>query len=329
MDNNSQKNNIVLSLVTFVCIIAIVCVIGIFTFNEEKPETIQGQAEASEYRISSKVPGRILEIMVKEGQKVNSGDTLVLLEAPDIQAKLAQAEAVRTAAAAQNAKAKKGAREEEVQGAYEMWQKSKAGLDIMEKSYQRMDNLFNEGVVSEQKRDEAKAQYDAAVATEKAALSQYNMAKNGAEKETKEMAAAQVRQAEGIVAEVNSYVNETVLIATTAGEVSEIYPMVGELVGTGAPIMNIAVMSDMWISFNVREDLLQNLSMGTHILGYVPALDKEIDLTVTYIKDLGSYAAWKATKSNGQYDLRTFEVRAVPEGRVENLRPGMSVILNK
>jgi HlyD family secretion protein len=329
MDNNSQKNNIILSLVTLICIIAIVCVIGIFTFNEEKPETIQGQAEASEYRISSKVPGRILEIKVKEGQKVNAGDTLALLEAPDIQAKLAQAEAVRTAAAAQNAKAKKGAREEEVQGAYEIWQKSKAGLDIMEKSYKRMENLFNEGVVSEQKRDEVKAQYDAAVATEKAALSQYNMAKNGAEKETKEMAAAQVRQAEGVVAEVNSYINETVLIATTAGEVSEIYPMVGELVGTGAPIMNIAVMSDMWISFNVREDLLQNLSMGTHIVGYVPALDKDIDLTVNYIKDLGSYAAWKATKSNGQYDLRTFEVRAVPEDRVENLRPGMSVILNK
>lgn len=329
MDNNSQKNNIVLSLVALACIIAIVCVIGIFTFNENKPETIQGQAEVSEYRISSKVPGRIREIRVKEGQKVNAGDTLALLEAPDIEAKLSQAEAVRTAATAQNEKAKKGAREEEIQGAYEIWQKSKSGLDIMEKSYKRMENLFKEGVVTEQKRDEAKAQYDAAVSTERAALSQYNMAKNGAEKETKEMAAAQVRQAEGVVAEVNSYINETVLIATTAGEVSEIFPMVGELVGTGAPIMNIAVMSDMWTSFNVREDLLQNLSVGTQIKGYVPALDKEIELTVTYIKDLGSYAAWKATKANGQYDLKTFEVRAVPMSPVENLRPGMSVILNK
>lgn len=329
MDNNSQKNNIVLSLVALACIIAIVCVIGIFTFNENKPETIQGQAEVSEYRISSKVPGRIREIRVKEGQKVNSGDTLALLEAPDIEAKLSQAEAVRTAATAQNEKAMKGAREEEIQGAYEIWQKSKSGLDIMEKSYKRMENLFKEGVVTEQKRDEAKAQYDAAVATERAALSQYNMAKNGAEKEIKEMAAAQVRQAEGVVAEVNSYINETVLIATTAGEVSEIFPMVGELVGTGAPIMNIAVMSDMWTSFNVREDLLQKLSVGTHIKGYVPALDKDIELTVTYIKDLGSYAAWKATKANGQYDLKTFEVRAVPMSPVENLRPGMSVILNK
>jgi HlyD family secretion protein len=329
MDNNSQKNNIVLSLVALACIIAIVCVIGIFTFNENKPETIQGQAEVSEYRISSKVPGRIREIRVKEGQKVNAGDTLALLEAPDIEAKLSQAEAVRTVATAQNEKAMKGAREEEIQGAYEIWQKSKSGLDIMEKSYKRMENLFKEGVVTEQKRDEAKAQYDAAVSTERAALSQYNMAKNGAEKETKEMAAAQVRQAEGVVAEVNSYINETVLIATTAGEVSEIFPMVGELVGTGAPIMNIAVMSDMWTSFNVREDLLQNLSVGTQIKGYVPALDKEIELTVTYIKDLGSYAAWKATKANGQYDLKTFEVRAVPMSPVENLRPGMSVIINK
>jgi len=329
MDNKTQKRNIVLSLVSLVVIIVIVCVIGIFTFNKESSEFIQGQAEASEYRVSSKVPGRILEIRVKEGQKVNAGDTLAILEAPDIEAKLAQAEAVTAAATAQNAKAQKGAREEEIQGAYELWQKAKAGLEIYEKSYKRVENLFQQGVVSEQKRDEAKAQYDAAVATEKAALSQYTMAKNGAEKEIKAMAAAQMHQAEGVVAEVNSYINETVLLASISGEVSEIFPMVGELVGTGAPIMNVAVMDDMWTTFNVREDLLQKLQMGSVNKAYVPALDKEIEVKINYIKDLGSYAAWKATKTNGQYDLKTFEVRATPVNAVEGLRPGMSVLLNK
>lgn len=324
-----QKTNIVLSLAALVAIIAIVCVIGIFTFNREQPQTIQGQAEANEYRISSKIPGRILEIRVQEGQSVRRGDTLAILEAPDIEAKLAQAEAVRSAATAQNDKARKGARREEIQGAYEIWQKAKAGLEVMEKSFTRVEKLHAEGVLSDQKYDETKAQFDAAVATEKAAKSQYDMARNGAEAETKRMAEAQMHQAEGVVAEVNAYIDETVLTASADGEVSEIFPMVGELVGTGAPIMNIAVMNDMWVSFNVREDLLKDLTMGAETNAYVPALDTDMPIKVTYIKDLGSYAAWKATKASGQYDLKTFEVRAVPTAKVQNLRPGMTVIIEK
>lgn len=329
MDNKSQKLNIVLSLVCLAVAVAVVCIVGIVTSRHMEPEYIQGQAEASEYRVSSKVPGRIARILVEEGQAVKAGDTLAILDTPDIDAKLAQAEAVRTAATAQNAKAQKGAREEQIQGAYEMWQKAKAGLDIYEKSYTRVENLFQQGVVSEQKRDEAKAQYDAAVATEKAAKSQYDMAVNGAEREVKEMAEAQMHQAEGVVAEVNAYIEETILLATLDGEVSEIFPMVGELVGTGAPIMNIAVMDKMWTTFNVREDLLSELPMGSEFESYVPALDRNVKLKVTYVRDLGSYAAWKATKVKGQYDLKTFEVRAVPMEKVENLRPGMTVLIKK
>ena len=329
MDNKTQKMNIVLSLTTFAVVVVIVCIVGIYTFRHREPEIVQGQAEVSEYRVSSKVPGRILKILVQEGQQVKAGDTLAILDTPDINAKQAQAEAVLSAATAQNAKAQKGAREEQIQGAYELWQKAKAGLEIYEKTYNRVENLFAQGVVSEQKRDEAKAQYDAAIATEKAAKSQYDMAVNGAEEEVKEMAAAQMRQAQGVVAEVNSYIDETVLTASIDGEVSEIFPMVGELVGTGAPIMNIAVMDDMWVTFNVREDLLQNLAMGAVCEAYVPALDKKVDVKVSYMRDLGSYAAWKATKVNGQYDLKTFEVRAIPQAKVENLRPGMTVIIDR
>ena len=329
MDNKTQKLNIALSLTAFAVVIVIVGAVGIYTFRHREAEIVQGQAEASEYRVSSKVPGRILKILVHEGQTVHAGDTLAILDTPDINAKQAQAEAVLSAATAQNAKAQKGAREEQIQGAYELWQKAKAGLEIYEKTYNRVENLYSEGVVSEQKRDEAKAQYDAAVATEKAAKSQYDMAVNGAEEEVKEMAAAQMRQAQGVVAEVNSYIDETVLTASLDGEVSEIFPMVGELVGTGAPIMNIAVMSDMWVSFNGREDLLQDLTMDAVREAYVPALDKTIEVKVSYMRDLGSYAAWKATKVNGQYDLKTFEVRAIPQQKVENLRPGMTVIIDR
>ena len=119
------------------------------------------------------------------------------------------------------------------------------------------------------------------------------------------------------------------MIAQTAGEVSEIFPKTGELVGTGAPIMNIAVMDDMWVTFNVREDLLQGLGMGTEFEAFIPALDRNIRLKVYYLKDLGTYAAWKATKTTGQFDLKTFEVKASPLEKTEGLRPGMSVILNK
>lgn len=328
MDTKSQNSNMLLAFLTLVGVIAVVALVGFFMLRKG-PEIVQGQAEVNEYRVSSKVPGRILEFRVKEGQQVKTGDTLAILEAPDVLAKLEQAQAAQAAAQAQNEKALKGARQEQIQAAYEMWQKAKAGLTIAEKSYKRVKNLYDQGVMSAQKLDEVTAQRDAAVATEKAAHAQYQMARNGAEREDKEAAAALVNRAKGAVAEVESYIRETVLVAQTAGEVSEIFPKVGELVGTGAPIMNVAVMEDMWLTFNIREDLLQGIGMDTEVEAYVPALDKHIHAKVYYLKDLGTYAAWKATKTTGQFDLKTFEVRATPTEHIEGLRPGMSVILEK
>ena len=328
MDTKSQNSNMLLAFLTLVGVIAVVALVGFFMLRKG-PEIVQGQAEVNEYRVSSKVPGRILEFRVKEGQQVKTGDTLAILEAPDVLAKLEQAQAAQAAAQAQNEKALKGARQEQIQAAYEMWQKAKAGLTIAEKSYKRVKNLYDQGVMSAQKLDEVTAQRDAAVATEKAAHAQYQMARNGAEREDKEAAAALVNRAKGAVAEVESYIRETVLVAQTAGEVSEIFPKVGELVGTGAPIMNVAVMEDMWLTFNIREDLLQGIGMNTEVEAYVPALDKHIHAKVYYLKDLGTYAAWKATKTTGQFDLKTFEVRATPTEHIEGLRPGMSVILEK
>lgn len=317
-----------LAFLTLTGVIAIVAIVGFFMLRKG-PESVQGQAEVTEYRVSSKVPGRILEFRVKEGESVQAGDTLAILEAPDVLAKLEQARAAEAAAQAQNEKAQKGARHEQVQGAFEMWQKAKAGLAIAEKSYKRVKNLTDQGVMSAQKLDEVTAQRDAAIATEKAAKAQYDMARNGAEREDKAAAAAMVNRAKGAVAEVESYIKETYLIAQTAGEVSEIFPQAGELVGTGAPIMNIAIMDDLWVTFNVREDLLQGLNVNTEFEAFIPALNKDIRLKVNYMKDLGTYAAWKATKTTGQFDLKTFEVRAVPQEKVEGLRPGMSVILEK
>lgn len=328
MAERSQHSNILLAFISLTAVIVIVSLIGFFTLGKG-PEIIQGQAEADEYRVSSKVPGRILEFRVKEGDKVKAGDTLAILEAPDVKAKLSQAQAAEQAAQALNEKAQRGTRQEQLQAAYEMWQKAKAGVEIAEKSYNRVNRLFEQGVMSAQKRDEAKAQFDAMTATEKAARSQYEMAKNGAQREDKAAAAAQVERAKGAVAEVSSYIDETILTASADGEVTEIFPKAGELVGTGAPIMNVARLNDMWVTFNVREDFLKDFTVGNKISAFIPAFDKEIKFKVTYMKDLGTYAAWKATKTTGQFDLKTFEVKAVPVERTDGLRPGMSAIIEK
>lgn len=322
-----QKPNYIPALLLVIGVVVATAVCGFFAFSETDT-TIQGQAEVTEYRVSSKVPGRILRILVEEGQKVKAGDTLAILEAPEVRAKLSQAEAAEDAAAALSRKAEKGAREEQIRAAYEMWQKAIAGREVMEKSYQRVKNLFDQGVTTAQKLDEITAQRDAAIATEKAAKSQYDLAKNGAQQEDKDAAHAQQNRAQGAIAEVNSYLKETVLVAQMDGEVTDIFPVVGELVGTGAPVMNVALVDKMWVTFNVREDDLAGIQMGQILDVTVPALgDKVIKVKVTNMKDLGSYAAWKATKTNGQYDQKTFAVKAVPTTQVEGLRAGMTVLL--
>ena len=326
MSAKSQHNNILLAIAGFVTVIIIVALIG-FLALDRVPDTIQGQVEVSEYRVSSKVPGRILELRVKEGDYVKVGDTLAILDAPEVRAKMEQAQSAESAAAALELKAQNGAREEQVRGAFNVLQQAKAGLEIAEKSYNRVQRLYDEGVMSAQKRDEAYANYKAMEAQMKAAQSQYDMAVNGARVEDKMAAAAQVGRARGAVREVNSYIHETVQVAQMEGEVFDIYPKVGELVGTGSPIMSIAVMDDMWGTFNVREDQLNGMKVGSEFSAFVPAFNKEVKMKVYYLKDQGSYAVWKATKTNGQYDLKTFEVKARPVEKLDGLRPGMSLII--
>jgi HlyD family secretion protein len=326
MSAKSQHNNILLAIVGFVAVVIVVALIGFFALGRD-PEMIQGQVEVTEYRVSSKVPGRILELRVKEGDYVKVGDTLAILDAPEVLAKMEQAQSAQNAAAALELKAQNGARKEQIQGAFSVLQQAKAGLEIAEKSYNRVQRLYDEGVMSMQKRDEALASYKAMEAQVKAAQSQYDMAVNGARMEDKLAAAAQVGRAKGAVQEVNSYIHETVQVAQMEGEVSDVYPKVGELVGTGSPIMSISVMDDMWGTFNVREDQLNGLQVGSEFQAFVPAFNKEVKMKVYYMKDQGSYAVWKATKANGQYDLKTFEVKARPVEKMEGLRPGMSLII--
>lgn len=327
MEKTQKKGNIWIGIGVLVALIAAVSVLGII-FSRPKEAVIQGEAEAAEYRISGKVPGRIEAFYAAEGDMVHKGDTLVLIDSPEVRAKLAQANAAYAAAAAQRNKANTGARKEEIAGAYEIWQKALVGKDIAKKTLDRATRLHEQKVISDQKFDEATAQYNAAAATAEAAKSQYDMAVKGAREEDKAAAIALVDRANGAVMEVKSYLSELKLTSPVDGVISARYPHVGELVGTGSPIMTVTDLSDMWFTFNIREDKLHSMKSGDKLSLSIPALDgKEIDATVTYIAARESYATWRATKETDQYDAKTFEVRAVPVSKVEGLRPGMTAIV--
>lgn len=328
MKENNNSGSKLIPILIFAAVIIGVALYG-FLFLRHKDNIIQGEAEVTEVRISSKVPGRVAKFFVEEGSYVQKGDTLAVLSTPDIDAKLAQAMAAKAAATAQNQKALTGTRVEQVQAAHEMWQKAKAGLEIAQKSYDRVQNLFNKGVTTAQKRDEAEANLNASIATEKAARAQYDMAVNGAQREDKEATKALVEQAKGAVAEVESYIEESYLLSPVDGRVTEKFPHIGELVGTGAPIMNVADLTDKWGSFNVTEDRLPKFKVNDIVNAYVPGLDEEVEMKIYYIKDLGTYSAWKATKVVGQYDRKTFEIRARFVDEKIEVIPGMSLIIRE
>lgn len=332
-NNTAQATNGTKSIILGIGIIAILMVLiasAGFIFFGEKEDIITGQVEVDEIRIAGKVPGRIAEFLVEEGQSVKEGDTLVRIYSPEVLAKLEQAEAAKAAAEAQNQKAIAGARKEQKEGAYELWQKAKAGLEVAEKSFARVERLFKEGVVPAQKYDEVLAQLKAMQATERAARSQYDMAINGAQREDKMAAQALVARASGAISEVDAYMKESALLAPSAGTVSEIFPHKGELVGTGAPIMNIADYTATRVLCAVREDKLAKIKHGSKLKATVPALgDKAIELSVVKMKDMGSYATWKATKPRDEHDLRTFELTLKPTASIEGLLPGMTVVLDK
>ena len=326
IDEKKENRHLISSLAVVVLLVAALAIVG-FCFLKEPPRLVEGQADATTVKVSGALPGRVTEFMVKEGDMVKKGDTLVHIHSALAEAKLSQAEGMVTVAEALNKKVDTGTRAQIIQSAFQLWQQAKAAVSITQKTYDRLENLYSKGVVSEQKRDEAKAAYDAAVAAEKAAESQYSLAKSGAQSEDKQSARAMVGVAEGGVAEVNALLDDQYLTAPCDGQIDVIYPHVGELVAMGAPIMNVLRTDDKWVTFNVREELLNDLTMGKKIKVMIPALDKkEIEAEIYYIQDMGSYATWRATKSTGDWDSRTFQIKARPTAQEPNLRPGMTAI---
>ncbi len=324
--DRNESRVVMISLVLVIVIVAVIALIGLFLLKKPA-EIIEGQAEATSVRVSGKLPGRVTEIFVKEGDMVHKGDTLIHIHSSLAEAKLLQATEMKKAAAAQNLKIDRGTRRQIVQGARDLVAQAAAAREIAQKTYDRMQNLYNEGVISAQKRDEAKAAFDAAVAGEKAAQSQLNLAIEGAQPEDKVSAEAMVGVAQGGIDEVDALLEDQYLVAPCDGQIDQIYPEPGELVSLGTPLMNLLKVSDKWVTFNVREELLPEFKLGSKIKVMIPAMNKqEAEMEVYYVRDMGSYATWRATKSTGEWDSRTFEIKARPTKPLNDLRPGMTVV---
>ena len=322
------KKYLITAFISVLIIVALISFLGMILLGN-KPTILQGQIEATEIRISGKLPGRIDTFLVKEGQNVSAGDTLVIINSPEARAKYEQVNALENVAKYQNQKIDEGTRSQIIETMFQIWSKAKSDLQLAKTTYDRVLTLYKDSVVTSQRKDEVEAIYKAAIANEKAAYQQYLMALDGAQKQEKESARSLVNAGKGTVNEVEALLQDAKLTAPESGQIASIYPKRGELVGAGTPIMSLVVLDDAHVVLNVREDFLPYFKIGKTFKGNVPALNKkEIIFKTNYISPLGSYATWRSTKQTGSYDLRTFELHALPTSPVEDLRPGMSVLVN-
>ncbi len=305
----------------FSTIVLIILVLGLVTgcviyiVNHANSMILQGEVEVKTVDLASKLTGRVQKINVQKGDRVKKGDILIELDTPEINAKAQQADATLALALAQQQKAYNGAR-------YEQIAMAKAAYDLAQKTYERLNRLHSEGVIPTQKLDEAHSKYTAA-------KEQYEMLVNGTRIEDKLSAQANVRKAEGANQEVNSYLQENKIVSPIDGIITEITVEEGELVGAGYPIVVVVDDNDCWVTFNLREDLLSKIKVGTEIDVTIPAIGKEsVKVKVNYISVLGNFATWRATKAKGDFDMKTFEVRAVPVEPIKDLRAGMSAVFD-
>ncbi len=324
-----MKKDFISLFITLLFAAAIVA-LSLWYFQQPEIRYLQGQAEATRINVASKVPGRIKTIYVQEGDTVQKGALLMEMESDEIDARLRQATAARDAALAQLDKANAGTRKELIQSAWNLWQQAKAAAVLAQKTWDRVDNLYKDKVVPAQKKDEAFTRMQAAQQQEQAAFSQYKMAKKGARSEDKQAARALVAKAEAAIEEIESYKRETYVYAPALGEIEEIIPNQGEIVTTGFPVVHLVDLKDIRVIFNIREDKLGRFQMGSKFTAFIPALDnREVMLKVKHMAVQADFATWHATSATGDFDRKTFEVKAYPVSEVENLRPGMSVLVKE
>jgi HlyD family secretion protein len=327
---NSQYKNRTWPIVLVILVIVTWLAYSFYQAYQPIPVRIQGQIEAQQYSISSKVSGRIEQVLVRKGDEVSRGQMIFTLLSPEIQAKLQQAKAGKRAAGALADQAEKGARIQEITAAKTQWQKAKAADKLMKKTYQRIDNLFKDGIVAEQKRDEVYTQWQASKYNESSAYQLYAMAKEGARDEVKRATKEKENMAAGAVAEVEAYIADTKIESWHNGEVSQVLLQEGELAPQGFPVVTLIDINDAWAIFHIREDSLKDYPKGQKIEVNIPALgSNSFTFEISHISVMGDFATWRATDSSQGFDMRTFEVEARPLEHIPLLRVGMTVLLTR
>lgn len=313
-------------------LILILSLIGFGLWKSYQPQQIelQGRVEAETIYVSTKVPSRIEELYVQEGQVVKQNQPLVRLWSPEVSAKKQQALASLQSALAFQSTATRGSQQENIDSLYANWQALKAQEALANTTLQRSINLFREGVISRQRRDEIQAAATSASQMTEAAYQQYARAKRGSTPEQKSTADAQVEIAKAAVAEANALEAETQLNAPVDGVVSKTYGKVSELIAMGVPVVSI-IQNDIWVSLTVREDQYASIYQLKQLQGYIPALDQYMLFNIKNIDAEGEFATIKTTRQTGGYDIRSFKVHLVPATPNPNLKVGMSVLfkLNK
>lgn len=324
-----MKNKII-NAVLGLFVILVILAVALWYMSAPSISYLQGQVEAKQINIASKIPGRIDSILVQEGDFVELNQVLAIISTPEIDAQLSQVQSVKTAAVAIDRKVDQGARSQEILASYNIWQQAKAAKELANTTYTRMENLYKDKVIASQSRDEAYTQYQVALNAESAAKANYDMIKSGARPEDKTVARAQVQQAQGAINTVTILKDEGHVKATRRGEILTIMPNAGEIVNMGYPIINLIDVDDIWVYFNIKETILAKFKMGTQFEAIIPGLDNQkIKLEVRYVAAQGDYATWNATKSQGDFDMRTFLIKAYPVNKVQGLRPGMSALVNE
>ena len=309
-------------------IISVIAAVSIWYATRPIPLTVQGEFRAKQVQIAAKIPGTIKKLYIQEGDSVNKNATLGEIDSPTLVAKESQALAAVKAAEAQENKVNEGARKEEVTALYNVYQKAVSAEQYAFKTYSRVKSLHKDGVVTTQSLDESFTKWKVLQNDVRAAKAQYEMAKTGARIQDKTAAQALKEQAQGALSEVMTLLDDTVLKSPIDGEVNTIVVEEGELVTPGFPVISIIDLKDIWVSFYMREDLLKDIKVGTVIDVEIPALSNTevYPVEVRRIAPEGNYAVWNATKTSADFDLKTFEVRAYPTGKIPNLRAGMTAV---
>ncbi|MEG0481629.1 MAG: efflux RND transporter periplasmic adaptor subunit [Acinetobacter sp.] len=325
--NDSSKKKALLAIGTII-FIALLGLIAFGLWKSYQPKTIdvQGRVEAETLHVSTKVPSRIEGIFVHDGQKVEKGQLLVTLSSPEISTSKQQALASLQSALALQSSVDRGAQQENIDSLYANWQSMKAQENLAKTTFNRGQNLYQQGVISRQRRDEMQAAAISASQLTEASYQQYARAKRGSTSEQKSSADAQVEIAKAAVTEANALEAETRLFSPISGTVSKTYGKPSELVAMGVPVVSILQNDEQWVSLNVREDQYAQVYQAKSLDGFIPALNKTVAFNIKNIDAEGEFATIKTTRQTGGYDIRSFKIKLTPAEPLPDLKVGMSVI---